>query len=261
MEQDAGKKIRVSIMLCTFNRADLLPFAINSVLAQTFVDWELLVLDDASTDNTATVVRPYLNDKRIRYIEHAKNLGIAKNRNFGLKEAKGEYVAVLDSDDVWLEPKKLEQQINFLDTHPEYVLVGTEMIIIDNKGNTLRKVHYPLENAAIRQSFLIRNQIAQSSVMYKKNAARRAGGYDETLAIWEDWDLWLKLGAIGNVANLPIFSLGYSEHGKNISNENEKKGIEASQKIISRYRNVYPNYWLGWIKLRLKLLLLILHLQ
>ncbi len=100
----------VSILTPTYNRAGYIAEAIESVLAQTFTDWELIVIDDASADNTEQIVRSYAaKNPKISYLRQAINVGIARNRNTGLEKARGNYVAVLDSDDVWTDPHKLQK--------------------------------------------------------------------------------------------------------------------------------------------------------
>lgn len=103
----------VSIIMPSYNTAEYISASIDSVLAQTYTDWELIIVDDCSTDNTDEIVKGYLNDERIRYIKNEKNSGAAVSRNRALREAKGKWIAFLDSDDLW-EPEKLEKQLRFM---------------------------------------------------------------------------------------------------------------------------------------------------
>ena len=103
----------VSVIMPSFNTAKFISETIESVLAQTYANWELIIVDDCSTDNTDEVVKPFLTDKRIKYLKNKKNSGAAVSRNYALREAKGKWIAFLDSDDLWL-PEKLEKQIAFM---------------------------------------------------------------------------------------------------------------------------------------------------
>lgn len=250
---------KVTVIIPTYNREDFIKGAIESVLSQTFTDFELLILDDASTDNTEEVVKLF-SDVRIKYIHHLANLGIAKNRNYGLSVAQGEYIAMLDSDDLWISIDKLEKQVEFMDLNKDYGVTGTFCKNIDDrKANWFFNIkeilsHLFLEstNFWMRANFLIRNQIYQSSALIRKASIDDVGGYDESLPIWEDYDLWLRIGTKYKVRNIPEFLTGYRIHKQNISSEDKMKGIHASIQILRKHKNKYPNYWLGYLKIFLK---------
>lgn len=125
----------VSIIMPSWNTENFIAESIQSVLAQTYTNWELIIIDDCSTDNTDSVVESFLEDKRIKYRHNKKNLGAALTRNYGLREARGEWVAFLDSDDLWM-PEKLEKQIKFMKAHG-YGLSYTEYEKIDEESKTL----------------------------------------------------------------------------------------------------------------------------
>ncbi len=233
--------------MCTYNRAHFIKQAIDSVLSQTFQDWELLILDDCSTDNTYEIISQYLNDPRIKYIKNPENLGITKNRNKALSLSAGEYVAVLDSDDYWIDTSKLSLQNDFLDTHKDYTLVGTGMIIIDEHGNTLKKVIYPSSNAVLKYFLLLKNFFCHSSILYRKQEILNLGSYDESLPIWEDYDLWLKIGLKYKFANLNIYGIAYRKHATQSNAERVKIGKDTQAFIIEKYKNSYHGYMLAKI--------------
>lgn len=239
---DSNLKPKVSIQMCTYNRAHFIEDAIKSVLDQNFKNWELLILDDASTDETEKIVFPYLADKRIRYIKNKDNLGITKNRNKGLSLSNGECIAVLDSDDYWTDSTKLEKQILFLDENKEYFLVGTNMRVVNENRVSIKKASYPLSDSEIRSKILIKNPFCHSSVVYRKDKVFESGNYDETLPIWEDYDLWLKLGLKGKFANLDMFGATYRKH-HNQSDSNKKLIALRTQRIlIEKYKQNYKHY-------------------
>lgn len=238
---------KISIQMCTYNRAYFIDKAINSVLSQTFQDWELLILDDKSTDNTEEIISKYLDDPRIRYIKNEENLGITKNRNKALTLSQGEYIAVLDSDDYWIDNTKLERQINFLNKHPDYVLVGTNFIVVDKNNNEINTSRYIFKNLYIRNLLIIKNPFCHSSVLYRKREIIDEGAYDEDLPIWEDYDLWLKLGIKYKLDKLKIYTTAYRVHD-NQSNKEKMKVAKNTQKfIIDKYRKNYKGYLLAKI--------------
>lgn len=241
----------VSIMMTSYNRADLIGTAIKSVLDQTYQNWELLILDDASTDNTAAIVASVAgSDPRVIYSLAAENLGITKNRNRGFALAKGTYIAVLDSDDLWSDANKLAKQVHFLESNPTYVLVGTGVAVIDKDGTITKELRYAHTDATIRSKMLMRNQFTHSAVLMRRSSLPLPRPYDESgeVSIWEDYDLFLRLGQTGLTANLPEIMTSYRWHGGNISQAEKKNGAYAHLRIIKKYRHVYPNYPLAFIK-------------
>ena len=124
----------VSVILLTYNRADMLPRAIDSILAQTYKNWELIIINDGSTDGTSKVMNEYaLKDKRIKTFENDGNKKIVYSRNRGLSEAKGKYIAWVDDDDI-AEPNKLERQVAFMEKHKDITISGTDISLINGKG-------------------------------------------------------------------------------------------------------------------------------
>jgi glycosyltransferase involved in cell wall biosynthesis len=239
---------RVSIVIVTYNREAFLPLAVRSVLCQTFEDFELLILDDASTDRSPEAIRDLFTDRRITYVKHARNLGINANRNSGLALAKGDYVAMIDSDDVWLDPSKLQQQVDLLDGDRRCGLVGTHAKVLDGSGKVIGELRPESDPVAIRNRMLIRNQFIQSSVLIRKRALDRAGWYDATIPIWEDYELWLRLGETSTLRNIPLMLTGYRCHTGNISRAGQRKSLASYRQIYRRYRGTYPYGYLLWLK-------------
>lgn len=246
----------ISIIVPTHNRADLLPEALRSVLAQTFSDWELIVMDDASTDGTAAVMADFTSrDGRIRYVRNEKNLGIAKNRNEGLAQAKGRLIAMLDSDDVWLDHWKLEKQAKFLEANPDHVIVGSFACILDVDGKSRGSFEFEESDARIREHMLRRNQFVQSSLLYRKRPAMQVGGYDASYVVCDDYDLWLKMGAEGKLAVLPEYMTGYREHAGGITKTKRVLAAREHLSIIRKHKKAYPGYLLAFAKAQLRIAL------
>jgi glycosyltransferase involved in cell wall biosynthesis len=128
-------QLKVTILLPVYNGTKWIEKSIRSALRQSFSDFELIILNDCSTDDTERVVFSFMSqDKRIVYIRNDKNLGLAKTLNVGLGTAKGEYIARLDADDEWIDVDKLKKQVSLLDKYPEYTLVGTGAVVVDENG-------------------------------------------------------------------------------------------------------------------------------
>ena len=179
---------RVSVIIPTYNRAQFIEAAIVSVLEQTFSDYEIIIVDDGSTDNTRQVVEPYLD--RAQYV-YQENGGAGMARNHGLRLARGEYIAFLDSDDLFM-PHKLERQIAYLEANPAVGLVyaGHEFIHEDGRYFSTQRVRtadaaYPRLMADCR--------IALPSVLVRRSVLDAVGGFDETMRIGQDVDLWLRI--------------------------------------------------------------------
>lgn len=251
----AEKAPMVTIMVATYNRANLIRKAIESAQKQSFKDWELLVLDDCSTDGTEKLVQEIVAaDPRVRYIKQPQNVGIARNRNTCLEQARGAYIAPLDSDDIWIDDEKLAKQVAFLEANPDCALVGTNVYLIDQNGDRTGLFSYETDDAKIREKMLLRNQFAQSSVLYRLSAAREAGGYDGTYAIVDDYDLWLRMGLAHRFANLPDYTTDYRVHPGGITKEKRFKTAKEHLLVILKYKNSYPGFGKALGKALLRLL-------
>ena len=180
----------ISVIIPTFNRADKVVRAISSVLDQTFTDFEIIVVDDASTDRTKDAVVRF-NDC-ITYIEHSLNLGVSAARNTGIRKSTGEFIAFLDSDDWWL-PEKLQIQMGFFDSHPWVVALQTEEIWIRNGRRVNPKVKHLKPSGDIFEPSLKLCLISPSAVMIKRGLFDEVGLFDESLPACEDYDLWLRI--------------------------------------------------------------------
>ncbi len=233
----------VSIILPTHNGAAFIRRAIESVRAQTCKEWELLVINDGSTDATGSLVTEVASiEPRIKILRFEKNKGIQKALNEGMLQARGEYIARIDDDDVWSDNRKLEKQLAFMSANPACLLVGTGVIVQDEKGVELYRFRNPLTDSAIRCRLLFKNCFSHSTVLFRRAAAMRFHGYDESEAALhvEDYDLWLKLGTIGQLSNLPDYAVRFTQRKQAISGRH--KGIQlAKQRLVTaRFAAAYP---------------------
>jgi glycosyltransferase involved in cell wall biosynthesis len=202
---------RVSVVLCVHNGARFLERAVESIRQQTFEDFELVLINDGSTDeSTAIVDRLAAADHRIRAV-HQQNQGLTRSLNVGLRLARGEYVARQDDDDI-SRPTRLSRQVDFLDRNPACVLVGSRYQKIDAAGQVIGRSHPPLSNLAIQFRLLRANAIAHSSACFRLTQVLDLGGYDEDLPVAQDYDLWCRLALRGRLANLRPYLVARRQH-------------------------------------------------
>lgn len=238
----------------TFNNGNYISVSIKSVLSQTFTDLELIIIDDGSTDETQNVVAQFKADNRVVYIKNSENKGLIYSLNLGLESSKGELIARIDSDDLWVDDRKLEKQIDFMENEG-VGLLGTGAKAIDENGNTLFFINLPTEDAKIRKSILVKNCFVHSSVLFNKELAMKCGGYKPEQKFVEDYGLWMRMGQIAKLANLPELMVGYRVNQKGETQKNNKVQILNNLSIIREFRDIYPNYSLGWFKWNLRLVL------
>jgi hypothetical protein len=185
--------VKVSVIIPAYNQADYLPKAIHSVLDQTYTDFEILVVDDGSTDETADIANA-LTDERVRYI-YQDNKGLSAARNTGIKHSSGKYLTYLDSDDQFL-PEKLEVLVNVLEENPHFGFAAGQAIPIDEEDIPVGEIFdVPLPDDS--SQLLLGNPLHVGSVMVERSWQEIAGFFDETLLSYEDWDMWLRLARAG----------------------------------------------------------------
>ena len=228
--------MRVSVIVLTYNRADMVKEAINSILSQTFEDFELIVVDNESTDNTEEVIKSYA-DERIRYFKHRNNGLIAVNRNYGIGKAQGEYIAFCDDDDLWM-PEKLEKQAKLLDSDKELGLVYSACYSIDengnSKGDTNLSTSKPLRGNVFDKLFQ-NNFIPMLTVMVRREVLSKVGEFDPKYIIALDHDLWLRIAEHYPIDFIAEPLAKYRIHGGNVSKNQELTINEAFQIV---------EYWL-----------------
>jgi glycosyltransferase involved in cell wall biosynthesis len=229
--------------MLTYNRPQFIGRAIESILAQQFQDWELLVVHDGPNEEIPVLMREWQErDSRIHYFRRTIPGNIAEASNFGLAHARGEYIAVLDDDDFWTDTEKLSKQTAFLDGHPDYCGCGGGVIVIDPDGREQMRYLKPEHDEQIKRLALMANPLAHSATLYRRESALQTGGYDETLAGFQDWDLWLKLGKIGKLYNFPEYFLEYRVWQGSGSFQQSKRNTQSAIRITRRYRREYAGF-------------------
>jgi len=225
-----SQKVRVSVIIPTYNRADLLKEAIDSVLEQTWREFEVIVVDDGSTDATGDAVRPY--GGRVRYV-YKENGGPSSARNVGIREAKGTYVAFLDSDDLW-EPEKLKVQMGFMLEHPEVKLTCTDSSLIGSGGKRERRLSRDLVGNLF--PLLYSNSFVRTStVVMARECFQEIGYFDERYRSAEDYDLWLRVARRYPIAYLSRPLVRYRKQEDNVSRDKLTLRLNALQILDSHY--------------------------
>ncbi|MGB6012363.1 MAG: glycosyltransferase [Desulfobacterales bacterium] len=183
------KNSLVSVIIPTYNRGWIIKEAIDSVLAQDFEDFELIVVDDGSTDNTPEVLDAYRGTIKVF---RQKNKGVSAARNRGIAEASGRFIAFLDSDDFWL-PQKLSRQVEFFNTTPDALICQTEEVWIRSGARVNPKKRHKKPSGMIFEPSLALCLVSPSAVMIRRSLLEIVGNFDETLPACEDYDLWLRI--------------------------------------------------------------------
>lgn len=195
---------RVSVLMSVYNGEKHVRHAIDSILSQTFTDFEFIIVDDGSTDSTVTILDSY-SDARIVRRKNSQRMGLARSLNRGLALARGEFVARQDADDVSLL-ERLATQVAFLDREPSVILLGTAIQWIDESGQLMNQIDcQPCTDASIRWKMLLNNSFYHSSVMARRSVLVNNGlWYDVKLEYAQDYELWSRVLAHGHGANLPV---------------------------------------------------------
>ncbi len=228
----------ISVLLPVHNAESYVRAAVESVLSQTFGDFELLALDDGSTDRSLSILREFeVKDRRVHAISR-KNRGVAPTRNELVSLARGLYLANLDADDV-SRPQRFEQQVAYLTAHPDCVALGTGVLFIDPEGMPIRQVQYELTHQEIDLAHLFGTEgsrMCNSSVMMRKAAVLKVGRYSDEYRFAEDMDLFLRLAEIGKLANLSEVLLEYRRHHNSIGYAHREEELAFAKKAVRAAR-------------------------
>lgn len=222
----------VSVIMSVYNGEKFLRTAIDSVLAQTFRDWELIVVDDASTDSTPEILSEY-RDPRIQVLRNETNRKQAVCSNRGIAAASGRYIARLDADDVAL-PDRLAEQVAYLETHPDVILVASAAYFIDETGSRIGLQSGGLDDCALKFRFAVLNPLIHSTVVFRAEAARQANGYDEDPQYWvaEDLEFLLRIAFRGKAYVLSQPLAEYRVHPSSVSAKHRKEQQAQGELIV-----------------------------
>ena len=219
----SDKSPLISIVMACYNCESYIGEAIKSVVNQSYVNWELIIVDDGSHDESLRVARRWAekNDRIIVY-SLAKNVGQAEARNVGIQNARGRWVAILDADDRW-QHDKLQLQVQQINRKPTAVIFTTDAHVIDKDGNRIGSITMPFKGRLAKYNLIYSGRFAcHSSVVYSAEVIKSVGGFNSRFRRSEDMDLWLRLSEIGTFVHLPKKLIDYRRHSFNIGNSSDK---------------------------------------
>jgi glycosyltransferase involved in cell wall biosynthesis len=237
---------KVSVIIPVYNGEKYILSSIKSAINQSYKNIEVIVVDDGSTDSTAEIVkgiRKLSNREKIKYI-YQDNKGAASARNHAIRKSEGQYIALLDHDDIW-ERDKIEMQVNYMKKNPDDCLVHTDAGFIDEKGNIIKEMKRPegfyVKGKCFKELFQ-QNKIRTSTVLIKKKCVDEVGGFDENIHYIEDRDLWLRLSRKYPFGYLDTVLAYYRIHKDNMTNDkigHYTNRIKMFRKIIKNYPDAF----------------------
>lgn len=242
-------KPHISVVMPVFNVEKFIKEALNSILEQTYTNFELIAINDGSPDNSLQILKQYAKaDERIRVISQ-DNQGLVATLNHGISLARGEYIARMDPDDVSF-PRRFEQQVEILDTKPEVVLVAGGFEVIDEDSEFLYREVLPVDSDDIKRSMLLRNPIAHGSVMFRKSTFEKIGQYSDSCGPMEDFYLWTQMARLGDIEAVEPAIYRWRVNQAGITSTMSKKVIEATNRHIDTLWLQQPPQPLGALELR-----------
>jgi len=216
------KQPYVTVLMTVYNGGKYLKPAVESVLSQSWHDFEFLIVNDASQDDSMVVLRSY-HDPRIRIVDNPHNIGQTSSLNVGLREARGEYIARIDADDMAL-PGWLEAQVSCAQGHPESTIISLPVVLIDLFGRVTKFFSFSFSREEIYLRILTHSPISHGGSLIKRAAMLREGGYDENLKIAADYRLWSKFVCHGNLfISTDHVGMAVRIHGGSITARNKEQ--------------------------------------
>jgi len=221
-----------------YNTGNYIAEAIESVLQQTFTDFEFIIIDDGSTDNSLEIIHLYAEkDSRIQVVVNQENLGITKSLNKGIELTRGRFIARMDADDICL-PERLNLQYDYLVANPKCAILGTWANIIDESGNLISTWRMPTSDEFIKWNLLWQNTFIHTSVIIRKDVLSNCEPYHECYHYTEDYELWERMSQNCQMENLPLACVSHRLHSNSISEKSKsdqtKKSIDISYRAVKR---------------------------
>lgn len=223
-------KVRVSVVMPIYNCEKYVTNSINSVLNQTFRDFEFIILDDASTDNTLSIINDFAKkDKRIVLRRNRNNLGVTKSLNKALKYVKGEYVIRMDGDD-WSHPSRFVKQVNLMDRNPDVVVSGSYIWVCDSNLNIKQVRKYNVKDSEIRNKLFRYSPFAHPATIWRTDVIKKEK-YNERIKYGQDYELYFRVGRHGKFMNIPRPLLKLRMHASSISSKMSNAQSRATIEI------------------------------
>lgn len=251
---------KVSVVMSVYNGEHYLRESVDSILNQAFTDFEFIIIDDGSSDSTWQILAEAADqDQRVRLFKNEENVGLTKSLNKGLRLAQGEYIARQDADDMSL-PDRLMLQTRFLDKYLEVGALGTAVEAIDDQGRSLGRREVITEHENLQAYLLVNNCFCHTSLMVRRSLVQDLGGYNEKLRYAQDYDLWLRLGRLARLGNLPdtLVLMRYSANSLTRTHRQEQLlySLEISLKVVRESlegqpldKRAYQRFWWSYLRL------------
>lgn len=228
----------VSVIMPAYNVEKYISQAIESILNQTYKNFEFIIVDDASTDNTWKIIQKYKKkDKRIIIIQNKINVNVSQSLNTAIKITKGKYIARMDADD-WSYPYRLEKQVKFMEKNPKVVISGGTMLVCDKNLKLIYKRSYPLNNNNIRKIIFRSSPFSHPTIIYQSKFIIKINGY-KNISLIEDLDLYLRIGYYGQFANISDIIIKHRTRDISLTNTNL---ILMEKKTLFLRWQAYKNY-------------------
>jgi len=227
----------MSIIVPTYNRESFIVEAIQSVLEQTYSNWELIIVDDGSTDNTLETIKDIITDDRISYY-HQKNQGQSVARNVGINKSTGEYICFLDSDNKWLQ-NRLEISVKVILNNPQVDIVYGDSISIDIQGHEISRHVMKKYSGHVTKELIKDNFISMNAAIAKKKCFDEMGAFNEKDRLAEDYELWLRFSTKYTFMHIPEFMALYRVMEDQLSTDKDKR-LYANECIIRKFKETYP---------------------
>lgn len=226
-----NNKPLVSVLIPIYNGIPYLEEALNSIFSQTYSNFEIILADDGSSDNSKKICAEYdAKHTNVTYIDFPNNRGMDRALNAGIKVAKGKYIARLNQDDLML-PDRLKKQVDFLESHPEHVIVGAKMAVFKGAGEVYGFMEYPLHDDELRNKWLLVSPFGDPTVMYLRDAVLKTEGYDQRYWPADDLHMWYRISQHGKMANLPDVLTMFRQHPGAGSYKAYKKMVKKTMKV------------------------------
>jgi glycosyltransferase involved in cell wall biosynthesis len=213
----------VSVVMPAYNAEKYISQAIESILNQTFKDFEFIIIDDGSSDRTWEIIQEYAKkDEKIMPVKNERNLKMTKTLNKGVHLAKGKYLVRMDADD-WSYPYRIQEQVDFMEKNSKVVVSGGSIQVCNERLDVKNKRWYPNSDEGIRKKIFRYNPFAHPSIILRKDRVIEVGMYDENLPLTQDYDLYFRLGKVGKFANLDKILIKLRTHPQSSSMSKEKE--------------------------------------
>ncbi len=233
------EKPKISVLMSVYNSEKYLNYSIESILSQSFKDYEFIIIDDGSTDDSLKIIESYKQkDKRIIIIHNTKNIGTTKSLNKGLLIAKGKYIARMDADD-WSYPNRLLQQYEFMEKYSEIGVSGGAVDVCNENLKVIYTRKYALQDKDIRKIIFLYSPFAHPATIWKAEKIKKVGGYNENIPLSQDCELYFKIGKLAKFGNVKDKLIKLRMHNNSVSISKdftqEKYAIYARLKAIMEF--------------------------